>query len=155
MEGGVIIDIRNNTQREKLAAHTESIEWFIEDRALSQSYDLAPSSNSLPSASCLSLPVCVAGQAYWREREGGGRGVKSIARKPGPLWTIQYSLGPPRNVVRDKFINSWKKTAADPADNTLQLEQGTSNGSWSCCPYLTVRAGNIKWQLILLTIPYS
>ncbi len=44
----------------------------------------------LPSASCLSVSVilCIAGQAYWRER-GWGEGPNHMtARKPGPLYII-------------------------------------------------------------------
>ncbi len=62
-------------------AEPESIEWFIEDRAFSSSYDLAPHPPPpLPSESCLSFTVflCVASRAEWEERGGGdGGGAKS------------------------------------------------------------------------------
>ncbi len=50
----------------------ESIEWFIEDQAVSPSSWLCSSTtppSPLPSASCLpfSAFLCLAGQAYWRE----------------------------------------------------------------------------------------
>ncbi len=55
------------------------IKCIIEDQAFSLSCDWAPSSSStpLPSPSCLSF----SGQAYWRERAGGGRGKEPIIRR--------------------------------------------------------------------------
>jgi hypothetical protein len=52
--------------------YTESIELFIEDQAYLLLY--IGSFLPFPSAICLSFSVflCVAGRAYWREREGGG-----------------------------------------------------------------------------------
>jgi hypothetical protein len=57
----------------------ESIEWFIEDQAFSQSYDLVPQQLICHSFSVL---LSVAGRAYWRKRErGGGEGAKIIRRR--------------------------------------------------------------------------
>ncbi len=69
-----------------LGAQPQNIEWFLEDKALSLSYDLAPPPPPNP-ASCLSFPVRVAGPAY---DVRGGVGVDeepnfTTARKPGPL----------------------------------------------------------------------
>ncbi len=60
---------------------TEINEWFIEGQAFSQSYDLAPRPPPppLPSTSCISVLLGVAGLAYCRKRgrvdemKGGGR----------------------------------------------------------------------------------
>jgi len=65
--------------------------FYIEDQAFLRSYDSAPRSPPLPSASCPSFSVflCVAGQAYWRVRGGGGgcgRGAKLYDREKA--WTF-------------------------------------------------------------------
>jgi hypothetical protein len=56
------------------------IQWFLEDQALSLSYDLAPPfPHHLPPANCVSFSVflSVAGRAYWQKR-GGGEGSQII-----------------------------------------------------------------------------
>jgi hypothetical protein len=70
----------------------ESIEWFIEDRAFTLSYDLTPSSPSqyqvvsLSQSSALS-PVEIT-NVWW----GGGEPNHTMTRKPGPLYISHYSL---------------------------------------------------------------
>jgi hypothetical protein len=68
---------------------------IVEDQSFLWLYYSAPRpppSPSLPSSSCLSFSVflCVAGLAYWREREEEPNHTK--AKKSGPLYIIQYSL---------------------------------------------------------------
>ncbi len=53
------------------AVHTENFEWFMEDKAFSVAYYLAPPTlPPPPSASCLSFSVflCVVGRAYDGEK---------------------------------------------------------------------------------------
>ncbi len=85
----------------KFPTHPEINEWFLEDQAFSQSYDLAPHPPHFPHP----LPsVCSTGHTQEdrkRERQvtHGRRGERvgeepnhMTARKPGPLQMIQYSL---------------------------------------------------------------
>jgi hypothetical protein len=87
----------------------ESIERFIEDQAFLPTYDLAHSPPPpFPSASWLSFSVFLcAGRTYWRER-GGGMGAEpnlTTARRPDPLWIIQYSLRP----LPSRSRRSWSR----------------------------------------------
>ncbi len=79
---------------------SESIEWFIEDQAFLRSYESSkrPPPFLLPSpAVSLSQSSSVSPVELSDGRRGAGggrRGAKSYyARKPGPLYIIQYSLG--------------------------------------------------------------
>jgi hypothetical protein len=92
-----------------LSLRPVSIEWFTEDQAFSPSYNSAPHPPTSPIYRQQDVPLyqsscmCVAGQAYLRERgEGGGKPNQMTARKPGPLSIIQYSL------VEMKRITVWK-----------------------------------------------
>ncbi len=94
-------NIGGMTGNRRRGGKTESIKWFIEDKAILQSYNsarrLPPPPFPLPWASCLSFSVflCACCRAYWLERgERGGRGAKSYDReKAWPSWIIQYSGG--------------------------------------------------------------
>ncbi len=69
----------------------ENIEWFIKDQAFSLSYDLViwliPPFPHPPSRQQVSLVELTNG------REWGEEPVPRMARKPGPLWIIWWSLG--------------------------------------------------------------
>ncbi len=74
-------------------SEAETIRWFIEGQAFSSAYDLAPHS-PLSRQYVVSDFLCAVGR---RECVGGGEpnGKEpnhTTARKPGPLYIIQYSL---------------------------------------------------------------